>query len=671
MESSATAAALPSEGRRRRPVGRWWLRLPVRAKGIVVVALPLAALLIVTTASLILQHTEQGQRTMTHAATGLNTTASQVLLDAVNAETGVRGYIATANPAFLTPYLQALARTGTDRRALSTAAARAGVARPARQVIASSVTVMADLAQLRALVASGETAARLAPRMLQGKSATDVLRQRVASLTRGPMRLLSEGRSSINGLETDIDRVSIGGLILGLLAGVAGSALFTTGLTRRIAVSSASASQLGEGRPLPPVPPGGDELSRLDAALAQAGQLLASRAAELVTARDQAVRANQAKDAFLSNTSHELRTPLNSILGFTQLLQLSELGAEDQDSVERILGAGRHLLALINELIDVARIESGELSLSLEPVPLVPLADEAAQLLRPLAAERTVRIIQSCASPALVVRADRQRLSQVLVNLISNAIKYNLRGGTITISCHATAGSQVRLAVADTGPGLTADELERIFLPFERLGAERHGTEGTGIGLPLARGLAEAMGGRLTAESTPGKGSVFTVSLPREEDADLRPPAAAAAAPAPAAARHPGAPRLSVLYIEDNPASVEVVTRYLRGRGDARLRTASSGQAGLAAAVREVPDIILLDLHLGDLRGEEVLRELRTEPATAAVPVIILSAEASSGMIRRLIAAGAAGYLTKPVQLAELGALLDETAAARPPGAGQ
>ena len=359
--------------------------------------------------------------------------------------------------------------------------------------------------------------------MLQGKATMDLFRRQVASLTRNPLRTLTTGRSSIDRLEADIDRVALGGLILGLLAGLAGSVLFTTGLTRRIAVSSTSASRLGDGRPLPPVPPGGDELSRLDASLTRASELMASREEELVTARDEALRANQAKDSFLSNTSHELRTPLNSVLGFTQLLQLSDLGAEDRDSVERILAAGRHLLALINELIDVARIESGELSLSLEPVALVPLSDEAAQLLRPLAAERSVTIIQSCQTAGLAVRADRRRLSQVLVNLISNAIKYNRRGGTITISCQAAGDSRVSLTITDTGPGLTPDELERIFVPFERLGAERGGTEGTGIGLPLARGLAEAMGGRLTAASEPGQGSAFTVSLPRSQDADLGP----------------------------------------------------------------------------------------------------------------------------------------------------
>ena len=206
--------------------------------------------------------------------------------------------------------------------------------------------------------------------------------------------------------------------------------------------------------------------------------MLARRAAELVTVRDAAVQATQAKNSFLSSTSHELRTPLNSILGFAQLLQMSELSAEDSDGVERILGAGRHLLALINELIDIARIESGDLSLSLEPVLISPLIEETGQLMAPLAAERSIRIIQDCAHPALAVQADRQRFSQVLVNLISNAIKYNRQGGTITISCQEDSASQASIIVSDTGPGISPENIERIFVAFERLGAEQ--TDGRG-----------------------------------------------------------------------------------------------------------------------------------------------------------------------------------------------
>jgi CheY-like chemotaxis protein len=376
------------------------------------------------------------------------------------------------------------------------------------------------------------------------------------------------------------------------------------------------------------------------------------------------VSATRGKNAFLSSTSHELRTPLNSVLGFTQLLEMSDLSDEDRDSVERILGAGRHLLALINELIDIARIESGELSLSVEPVAVLPLIEEASSLMGPLAAERSIQIVHHSPHPALAVSADRQRFSQILVNLLSNAVKYNRRGGSITITCREEGAGQASVVISDTGPGLSAGDLMRVFVPFERLGAEQSGIEGTGIGLPLARSLAEAMGGHLDASSVAGEGSAFTVSLPRAPDvapvAVHRTPLGSPAPPRREAGTTIGTGTIiNVLYIEDNPANVEVVSRFLRGRPDIRLQSATSGRAGLECATRDVPDLLLLDLHLSDIHGEQVLKELRAEPVTAGIPVVVLSAEAAPRVIRRLLAGGALAYLTKPLNLTELGDLLD------------
>ena len=245
-------------------------------------------------------------------------------------------------------------------------------------------------------------------------------------------------------------------LALGLLAGIAGIALFTSGIASRVASNAENARRLGEGQPLQAITYAGDEIGRVAELHLVAEALLASRDAELTAARDVAVKATQAKNSFLSSTSHELRTPLNSILGFAQLLQMSDLSDEDSDGVERILLAGHHLLALINELIDIARIESGDLSLSLEPVLVHSVIEEISQLMAPIAAERSIRIIQHCARPALAVRADRQRLSQVLVNLVSNAVKYNHRDGSITISGQEEDPGQASIMVSDTGPGIVA-----------------------------------------------------------------------------------------------------------------------------------------------------------------------------------------------------------------------
>ena len=283
----------------------------------------------------------------------------------------------------------------------------------------------------------------------------------------------------------------------------------------------------------------------------------------------------------------------------------------------------------------------------------------------PMAAERSVRISTDRVHPALAVYADRQRLSQVLVNLISNAVKYNRQGGSITVCCQEEGAGQVIIVVSDTGPGLSPEDLERIFVPFERLGAERSAVEGTGIGLPLARALTGAMHGQLTASSVLGQGAAFTVSLPRAPDLVHIPAQSLASAGPAAGPRAAAGAVLSVLHIEDNPANIELVSRYLDGRPDTRLVSVTSGRAGLECAVRDVPDVILLDLHLPDLHGEQVLSELGAEPATAAIPVIVLSADASGDVVRRALHDGALAYLTKPIELAELGDLLDTCAAAR------
>jgi signal transduction histidine kinase/ActR/RegA family two-component response regulator len=648
-----------------RGLRRWWFDRSVRAKGLIVVAVPLIALMGTTSANLLLQRNESNERTVSTDARALAAAAGQVLADSVNAETGIRGYASTRDPLFLDPYNLTLTRIGAERRSLREAAVIQGDGSQQQAVDATTVKVLLELAQLRAAIGRGISAGNLRLALENEKTTMDLLRRQVADLASGPTAVVAAQHSKVTTLQTRIELLDIAGLVVGLLAGVAGVALFTSGIASRVGRSAENARRLGEGLPLEPIIYADDEIGRLAKSHLSAEALLARRTLELTVARDTAMRATQVKNSFLSSTSHELRTPLNSILGFAQLLQLSALGDEDRDGVERIIRAGHHLLALINELIDIARIESGDLSLSLEPVLVHSVIEETSQLMAPLAAERSIRIIQHCARPALAVQADRQRLSQVLVNLVSNAIKYNRRGGTIMISCQEEGADQARIVVSDTGPGISPENLERIFIPFERLGAEQTAVEGTGIGLPLTRALTDAMHGQLTASSVLGQGSAFTIMLPRVPDLVYVPaPSPAPASPAAESYAQVGA-SLSILYIEDNPANVEVVSRFLRGRPNTRLRSEASGRAGIEYAVRDMPDLILLDLHLPDMHGDQVLSELKAEPATAAIPVVVLSADASDGVIRRLLASGAHAYLTKPIELAELGELLDTFAAAQ------
>ena len=569
-----SSPALPA---RSGPVKRWWLDRSVRVKGMIVVAGPLIALIAVSSASLVMQYNERQERSVARTASNVNTTAQQVLADAVNAETGVRGYAATGNPLFLQPYNMSLARLGRDSHAFGAAAVAQRDSHAEGIAVATLGTEMAELARLRSEVRGGVSGAALKPALEIGKSSMDALRSQIAALARGPAAIALGYRADINELESVIEAVSIAGLALGLLAGLVGVALFTSGISGRVTVAAANADRLGEGQPLEPAPDANDELGRLADSLERAEEVLASRTEELVTARDEAVTATHAKNAFLSSTSHELRTPLNAVLGFAQLLQLSDLDQEDEDAVERILAAGRHLLALINELIDIARIESGEFSLSVEPVSVQPVVEETCQLVAPLAADRSITISRLCSSSHLAVSADRQRLSQVLVNLLSNAIKYNRAGGTITITCQAVGSDEVSLAVADTGPGIPAADLGRIFDPFERLGAEQTAVEGTGIGLPLARAFADAMHGRLAAASVVGEGTTFTLTLPRAQDT-AEAPAGRPTSLRPAGPGEPAGTRTRILYIEDNPANIEVVSRFIKTRPGVHLESVTSGQ---------------------------------------------------------------------------------------------
>jgi PAS domain S-box-containing protein len=382
--------------------------------------------------------------------------------------------------------------------------------------------------------------------------------------------------------------------------------------------------------------------------------------AALNQARQEADRANRAKSEFLSRMSHELRTPLNAILGFGQLLQREDLSERQRESADQVLRGGRHLLGLINEILDISRIETGSLALSREAVNVHELLKETIDLTRPLAAERELRIEapspEGCSG---TVRADRQRLRQVLLNLASNAVKYNRHGGKIEFACQAAADGRVRVLVRDTGPGIPADKLDRLFTPFDRLGAELTDIQGTGMGLALSKQLLEAMGGTLTADSIEGQGSTFTIELARAEDPLSHYEQASAAQPT--RVQHPGSgSERTVLYVEDNPSNLRLVERVLAERGGVRLLTATHGQPVQDLVRQHRPDLVLLDQHLPDIGGEEVLRRLQADPESAAVPVVVVSADATAGQIQRLLAAGASQYLTKPLDVSQFLAVVDQ-----------
>jgi signal transduction histidine kinase/CheY-like chemotaxis protein len=378
---------------------------------------------------------------------------------------------------------------------------------------------------------------------------------------------------------------------------------------------------------------------------------------ELEVARTAAEVANQSKSEFLSRMSHELRTPLNAVLGFAQLLQIDQLTDDQRESVTQIVKGGRHLLELINEVLDIARIETGNLALSAEPVLPSEVVSDVLDLIRPLAVERSVTITANLGSADAYVLADRQRLRQVLLNLLSNAVKYNRVGGTISIGCDRRDPTHIRISVTDTGSGIPLELQSKLFQPFERLGAEQTNIEGTGVGLALSRKLTDAMGGRLDFESTVGRGSTFYIELPVTEGPVER---FERLNPEPVEAARAEAARHTVLYIEDNLANVKLIEHVFASRGDIDLVPAMQGSMGLDLARREPPALVLLDLHLTDMDGRDVLRQLRAEPETADLPVIVLSADATDRQIERLLAEGATAYVTKPIDLEEFLSRVDE-----------
>jgi signal transduction histidine kinase/ActR/RegA family two-component response regulator len=390
------------------------------------------------------------------------------------------------------------------------------------------------------------------------------------------------------------------------------------------------------------------------------------RSLELQDVNQQLRAANEAKNEFLSRMSHELRTPLAAIMGFSELLSLSDLDEDKQRWVAMMVTAGNHLLSLVNEVLDISRIESGQLSISLEPVTLVAVLDEALELVRPLADGEQVVIHPPVVSAGSgYVLADNQRLKQVLINLLANAIKYNRRGGEVRIAVEAQGPDRVRVRVEDTGEGIAEASLSRLFVPFERLDAAASGVEGTGLGLALSRTLVEAMGGQIGVASTPGVGSAFWVELARGEPAAVE--TRLEDEQRVLQERRYSAER-SLLYVEDTVANVRLIEEILRSRPSVRLLPAMMGQLGLELAREHVPDLIVLDLHLPDLGGEKVLAQLQADEKTRGIPVVILSADATRRQLEPLLAAGARDYLTKPIGVRRFLEVVDRYLADPDPG---
>lgn len=392
-------------------------------------------------------------------------------------------------------------------------------------------------------------------------------------------------------------------------------------------------------------------------------QALQDKNVELERTQAVAEKASRAKSEFLSSMSHELRTPLNAVLGFAQVLATEQPPPTPQQAqaIEQILNGGWYLLRLINEILDLAAIESGKLSMSMEPLLLAEVMDDCETLIAPQALLRGIQLRFPGAEPGYAIRGDRTRVKQVMINLLSNAIKYNRPGGAIVIRAVNDGHGFVRITVQDTGVGLSAEQMDHLFQPFNRLGQEAGSEEGTGIGLVVTRQLVELMGGTMGVDSTVGVGSAFWVEFAASDHAPMtNAPDAGPADVAGAAPEYTDPEQRTVLYFEDNPANLALVERLLGRRSDVRLLVAVDAQIGLQLARYWLPDVILMDINLPGITGYEVLALLRADPAMAAIPVIAVSANAMPRDIAKGMEAGFHRYLTKPIQVVEFMEAIDE-----------
>lgn len=382
---------------------------------------------------------------------------------------------------------------------------------------------------------------------------------------------------------------------------------------------------------------------------------------ELTNAMAVAEKANLAKSDFLSSMSHELRTPLSAILGFAQLIESGtpQPTPSQKRSVDQILQAGWYLLELINEILDLALIESGKLSLSLEPVSLAEVMRECEAMIEPQADKREIRVTFPLFGLPCFVKADRTRLKQVLINLLSNAIKYNTLHGTVLLKCINTGPERIRICVEDTGEGLSLAQIDQLFQPFNRLGQHASAEQGTGIGLVMTKRLVELMGGVIGVESTVGKGSMFWIEMNLTTDRVMTSEIADFCAALPPSGVDAMQQAHTLLYVEDNPANLMLIEDLIARRPDLRLLSARDAQSGIEIARHSQPDFILMDINLPGISGINALQLLSEDVLTAHIPVVALSANAMPRDIERGLEAGFFRYLTKPIKINEFMDTLD------------
>ena len=553
--------------------------------------------------------------------------ASNLLSELKDAETGQRGFALTGNEAFLEPYLAVRDTVLGHLTALRSLTSNATAQSHLDAIVSLTKARLAELAESIEMRRRNDVTGTMALVAFgQGKRTMDAIRAEMVNVVRIERDALAQNEQVLKSKMRDLFTIICAASVFTLLSLL----LFAYVMYR-------------------------ESQDRVKALVHLETVRLLEVQSEL---NRQLQLANLAKSEFLSSMSHELRTPLNAILGFAQLLEMDSPSPPQEHSIGQILKAGWHLLALINEILDLSLIESGKLSLSLESVSLADVMLECQSMIEPQAQKRGIRLAFPHFDTPIFVKTDRTRIKQVLINLLSNAIKYNKVDGKVSVDCSTDHDGRVRISVSDTGAGLTPDNLNHLFQPFNRLGQEGLAEEGTGVGLGVCKRLTELMGGAIGVESTVGRGCVFWIDLDFAEV-----PHAGAIGGIPGVAARPNArpdAKLhTLLYVEDNPANLMLVEQLIERRPAFRLLTARDGQRGVEIARAARPAVILLDINLPGISGIDALKILAEDPTTAHIPVIALSASVMPRDIERGMEAGFVRYLTKPIKVPEFMDALD------------
>ncbi|MBF4989169.1 ATP-binding protein [Methylophilus sp. 14] len=633
-----------------------WQDLSLTTKGIVLNALPLTVLL--ASLALIFESEQQAalleRRVQNALQIQQDIQTLQTLL--LEASTGVRDFLLTGNRQFLAGYesakqsmpqlLSSLEHNLDDR---------------SQQHLLQVIHPLVDknLNDLAVLASHSEEEADEA---LIGKFASqgDALNRLRAHLNQMSLRestIVNQDKKEVIYERKRNLRITLMAVIAGVVGSLIGVWLFTQTIVARVKTIRDSAIHLVKGEPLALPSISRDELGELTSELEHASQLLTQSAQEAHLARVDAEEASAAKSNFLSRTSHELRTPLNAILGFAQILENDLPEGRQKDSATLIHNAGQHLLKLINEVLDISRIESGDISMSMEVIALNHLLEEAYHYLKPLEKVRDISI-ETHFEPDLKVRADRQRLLQVILNLLANALKYGPENTSVTFSAYRHHG-QIRVDVRDQGQGIPAELRSRLFTPFDRLGAERTVTEGTGLGLVLSKQLMDAMGGQIgVAEDQ----SLFWISLPETEQVAEYPAQHAntgAEIKVPSTTTTRRSVKRHILYVEDNHSNQALIEAIMSKHRHLKLHLAASLQESMVWLRDMQPDLLLLDLNLPDGSGESLIQHIQSSRQDLqAIPIVILSADALPDTMQRLNALGITHYFTKPLNVAAFNQLL-------------